>query len=79
MNMFVAGAELVRWELTAVTREGPYRLTMHHAHGSIVEYFRDLDAAMAREAELEALLKVAGTHGQLAPSTTWIATAGGVH
>ena len=38
MNMFVAGAELVRWELTAVTREGPYRLTMHHAHGSIVEY-----------------------------------------
>jgi hypothetical protein len=79
MNMFVAGVELVRWELTAVTREGPYRLTMHHAHGSIVEYFRDIDAAMTREAELEALLKVAGTHGQLAPSTTWIATAGGIH
>jgi hypothetical protein len=79
MNMFVAGAELVRWELIAVTREGPYRLTMHHAHGSIVEYFRDIAAAMTREAELEALLKVAGTHGQSAPSTTWIATAGGVH
>jgi hypothetical protein len=52
---------------------------MHHAHGSIVEYFRDIDAAMTREAELEALLKVAGTHGQSAASTTWIATAGGVH
>lgn len=79
MNMFVAGADLVRWELTALAPQGPYRLAMHHANGSIIEYFRDIAAAMSREAELEALLKVAGAHGQLAPRTTWIATAGGVH
>ena len=53
MNMFVAGAELVRWELTAIRPDGPYRLTMHHARGSIVEYFRDVTSAMNRQTELE--------------------------
>ena len=79
MNMFVAGTDLVRWELTALTPDGPYRLTMHHARGSIVEYFRDVATAMSRETELEALLTVVGTHGQSVPSSTWIAMAGGVH
>lgn len=79
MNMFVAGADLVRWELTALTPDGPYRLTMHHARGSIVEYFRDVTSAMSRETELEALLTVVGTHGQSAPSAVSIAMAGGVH
>ena len=79
MNMFVAGDDLVRWELTALEPEGPYRLTIDHARGSIVEYFRDVSTALNREAELEALLVVAGTHGQSVPGTTWINVGTGVH
>jgi hypothetical protein len=79
MNMFVAGAELVRWELTAIRPDGPYRLTMHHARGSIVEYFRDVTSALNRQTELETLLKIVGSHGQTSPSTTWVAMPGGVH
>jgi hypothetical protein len=52
----MAGAELVRWELTACGDEGPYRLTIRHANGSIVEYFHSTTAALLREAELEELL-----------------------
>jgi hypothetical protein len=79
MNMFVAGDDLVRWELTALQPEGPFRLTMDHSRGSIVEYFHDVRAALSREAELEALLIVAGNHGQSVPGTTWISVSGGVH
>jgi hypothetical protein len=68
MNMFVAGNDVVCWEVTALRPDGPYRLTMHHARGSIVEYFRDVWAALSREAELEALLIVAGTHGRSVPA-----------
>jgi hypothetical protein len=77
--MFVAGSELVRWEVTALAPDGPYRLTMLHARGSIVEYFRNVAAALSREAELEALLVVAGTHGQSSSGPTWVTVAGGVH
>lgn len=55
-NFFMAGADLVRWEVTSLGADGPYRLTMHHARGSIVEYFPDTTAALTREAELEDLL-----------------------
>ena len=55
-NIFIAGADLVRWEVTSLGANGPYRLTMQHPHGSIVEYFRAMTAALAREAELEHLL-----------------------
>src|SRR5215831_19902267 len=48
MNMFVAGRDLIRWEVTAVNPEGPYKLVMHHARGAIVEYFRNMDAALRR-------------------------------
>jgi hypothetical protein len=58
-NMFMAGPDLVRWELTSLGARGPYQLTMQHAHGSIVEYFRSMTAALAREAELESLLTAA--------------------
>lgn len=64
MNVFMAGADLVRWELTAFGSEGPYRLTMRHAHGSIVEYFPTTMAALLREAELEELLVAARGAGQ---------------
>jgi len=59
MNIFMAGADIVRWELTAVGAGGPYRLTICHPHGSIVEYFQTTTAALAREAELEYLLVAA--------------------
>jgi hypothetical protein len=55
-NVFMAGPDLVRWELTACGEHGPYRLTIRHANGSIVEYFQTTTAALEREAELEELL-----------------------
>jgi hypothetical protein len=55
----MAGMDLVRWELTALGADGPYRLTMDHPHGSIVEYFGALPEALAREAELEHLMTTA--------------------
>ena len=58
-NIFMAGTDLVRWELTSLGADGPYRLTMHHPHGSIVEYFRGMPAALVREAELEKLMTTA--------------------
>jgi hypothetical protein len=56
INFFMAGPEMVRWELTAVESNGPYRLTIHHAQGVIVEYFETSAAALMREQELEDLL-----------------------
>ena len=47
---------MVRWELTAVESQGPFRLTVHHANGVIVEYFDTSAAALMREQELEDLL-----------------------
>jgi hypothetical protein len=55
-NVFMAGPELVRWDLTACGDNGPYRLVIRHAHGSIVEYFQTTTDALVREAELEELL-----------------------
>jgi hypothetical protein len=56
INFFMAGPEVVRWQLTAVESNGPFRLTVHHAHGVIVEYFDTSAAALTRERELEDLL-----------------------
>lgn len=56
INFFMAGPEMVRWELIAVDSDGPYRLTVHHAQGVIVEYFETSAAALMREQELEDLL-----------------------
>jgi hypothetical protein len=55
-NVFMAGSDLVRWELTSCGEAGPYRLLMRHRHGSIVEYFQTTTAALLREVELEDLL-----------------------
>jgi hypothetical protein len=54
-NSFIAGQELVRWDLELLDATA-VRLTMVHALGTIVEYFSDTQAALARERELEALL-----------------------
>jgi hypothetical protein len=58
-NVFMAGPDLVRWDLTSCGNAGPYRLVIRHAHGSIVEYFQTTRAALLREAELEELLTAA--------------------
>lgn len=55
LNVFSAGQDLVRWEVTAITTEGPYRLGVYHAGGAIVEYFQSVSAALQRERELENL------------------------
>jgi hypothetical protein len=50
------GAELIRTEVAALGARGPYRLTISHSRGIIVEYFHTAKAALARAAELEELL-----------------------
>jgi hypothetical protein len=69
LSFFLAGPDLVRWELSTVGHTGQYRLTIHHAQGAIVEYFTDVTAALLRQGELEALLISArsGVHGSDAP------------
>jgi hypothetical protein len=59
LNFFMAGPELVRWELTVVDSNGPFRLTVHHSQGVIVEYFDSSAAALMRQQELEDLLMAA--------------------
>jgi hypothetical protein len=56
LSFFMAGPEMVRWELTAVESDGPYRLTLRHARGVIVEYFMSSAAALLRQRELQDLL-----------------------
>ena len=54
-NFFMAGSELVRWEIVSLGSAGPYKLAVMHPRGTIIEYFTTTDAAMRREQELEAL------------------------
>jgi hypothetical protein len=69
-NFFVAGPDLVRWDLTKVEHTGQYRLTIRHAQGSIVEYFSDVTTALLRENELEALLIAARSSASC--ETPWV-------
>lgn len=55
VNVFAAGPEIVRWEVTAVGVHGPYRLGVYHSGGAIVEYFGSVPQALQRERELEDL------------------------
>jgi hypothetical protein len=67
-TLFNAGTEVVRSELTPLGRRGPYRLTMTHAQGTIVEYFVNLMDAQRRQADLEKLLQSARGAGRNAGS-----------
>lgn len=71
LNYFRAGPDLVRWELVAIGHTHSYRLTIHHAHGSIVEYFDDVTAALLRQGELEALL-IAARSTASTSDPTWV-------
>ena len=68
----MAGPDLVGWELTAVGPNGPYRLAIHHAQGSIVEYFDDVTAALLRQGELEELLVAARADPGAASESSWV-------
>jgi hypothetical protein len=67
-SFFMAGPDIVHWQLTAVEQAGPFRLTMRHAQGVIVEYFTDSTAALLREQELEGLLVAARADGRPVPA-----------
>ena len=56
LHFFRAGPELVRWEISQIERDGSCCLTVHHAQGHIVEYFRTAGMAIRRVQELEELL-----------------------
>jgi hypothetical protein len=79
LNVFMAGSDLVRWDLTTLGQTGPYRLAVHHANGSIVEYFDDVTTALLREGELEHLLIAARSADTLATGSTWVTIGRGVH
>jgi hypothetical protein len=68
LNFFMAGPEMVRWELTA-SEGGGYCLKVHHAAGVIVEHFPSVAAALLRERELENLLIAARGFAAQAPAT----------
>ena len=55
-NFFMAGQDVVRWDVAAIEANGPYRLTIQHPAGTIVEYFNSATAALAREQAIENIL-----------------------
>ena len=61
LNFFMAGPDLVSWDLTALgpQGDGPFRLVVHHATGSITEHFDTVTGALIRQGQLEALLVAA--------------------
>ena len=67
-NVFAAGCELVRWEVTAVSSDGPYRLGVYHAGGAIVEYFSNVPQALQRERDLEDLFTAGRGLASIEPS-----------
>ena len=66
-NLFMVGAERVTWEIVTIGEGGPYRLSVFHPRGTIVEYFTTTAAAVQREQEIEALL-LASTASDPAPA-----------
>ncbi len=62
-----ASHDLVQWELTQLgaSGNGPYRLTVRHARGTIVEYFQSTPLALVRLAELDDLLSAAHRDRQI--------------
>ena len=68
VHFFRAGADLVRWDLTELERDGTCRLIVHHAGGTIVEHFRTAALAVRRVEELEDLLvRASGFADELSP------------
>ncbi|HEV3142190.1 MAG TPA: hypothetical protein VGY57_16805 [Vicinamibacterales bacterium] len=68
-NFFMAGQDVVRWDVAAVDPNGPFRLTIHHPAGTIVEYYPTATAALVREQAIESLLTTARTAAPRAQPT----------
>jgi hypothetical protein len=73
LNVFMAGPDRVRWELTALGPhgDGPFRLVINHTNGAIIEYFNDVTRALLRESELEALLLAARSTAAAESDVRW--------
>ena len=52
-NFFMSGQDMVRWDVAAVEAHGPFRLTIQHPAGTIIEYFDSAAAALERERAIE--------------------------
>ena len=61
LNFFMAGPDLVSWDLTALGPQGsrPFQLVVHHAAGRITEHFDSVTGALIRQGQLETLLVAA--------------------
>ncbi len=64
----MAGSDLVSWEIVTLSDGGPFRLSVVHPRGTIVEYFTTTAAAVKREQEIEALLLASVSP---LPATAW--------
>jgi hypothetical protein len=71
MSYFMAGPDVVSWDLLALGRAGPYQLIVHHADGALVEYFGDVASALLRQGELEDLLIEARSKSQVSLDPSW--------
>jgi len=69
-NYFLAGNDLVCWDLQFIpaNNQPHVRLTVKHGQGAIVEYFKSADAALRRERELEDLIIAARSFGATRPA-----------
>jgi CheY-like chemotaxis protein len=58
LNFFMAGPDLVSWDLTALgpLGGGPFKLVVHHSAGIITEHFDSVMGALIRQGQLESLL-----------------------
>ena len=56
LALFRAGPERVRWQVIEDSDSESYHVTIHHAHGTIVESFRTPAAMTRRLHTLEDLL-----------------------
>ena len=74
-NVYMAGADLIRWDLVLLEPSDTYRLSVYHPRGVIVEYFTSITDALHREHELEELLAAARSHGATAPHVPSLSSA----
>jgi hypothetical protein len=63
ISAFQCGPDPLTSDLVALGQDGPYRLTIRHSHGIIVEYFHTTAAALDRQGALEDLLGRVAFHG----------------
>ena len=64
VNFCQPGGDLVSpSEIVTLGQDGPFRLTIRHSRGVIVEYFPTISAALHRQGALEDMLSAVAFHG----------------